>query len=123
MKAIGLTRYLPIENPESLMDVELPKPSPNGHDLLVAVKAVGENVTLFKPGDEVFYAGDITRPGSYAEYQLVDERIGGDAGQSVLITGAGGGVGSIGRPRWSSSARRGESCRSTTPISRYLWAA
>ena len=32
-------------------------------------------MTLFKPGDEVYYAGDITRSGSNAEYQLVDERI------------------------------------------------
>ena len=28
-----------------------------------------------KPGDRVYYAGDITRPGSNSEYQLVDERI------------------------------------------------
>jgi len=165
MKAIGLTRYLPISDPESLTDVEIEKPSPSGNDLLVAVKAisvnpvdtkirapnprveesprilgydaagvvetVGPDVTLFKPGDEVFYAGDITRPGSNAEYQLVDERIvgskpetldfaeaaalpltaitayeaffdrlgidpeGSNAGQTLLILGGAGGVGSI----------------------------
>jgi zinc-binding alcohol dehydrogenase family protein len=46
-----------------------------GWDASGVVESVGDQVTLFKPGDEVFYAGDITRPGSYAEYQLVDERI------------------------------------------------
>jgi zinc-binding alcohol dehydrogenase family protein len=34
-------------------------------------------VTLFKPGDDVYYAGSIARPGAYAEYGLVDERIAG----------------------------------------------
>lgn len=46
-----------------------------GWDATGIVKEVGENVTLFKVGDEVMYAGDITRQGSYAEYQVVDERI------------------------------------------------
>ena len=41
------------------------------------VEAVGEKVSHFKPGDEVFYAGDITRPGCYASHQIVDERIAG----------------------------------------------
>ncbi|MFS0724821.1 zinc-binding alcohol dehydrogenase family protein [Paenibacillus sp. 1P07SE] len=109
MKAVGLKRYLPIDNPESLVDIELPVPSPAGHDLLVQIKAVsvnpvdtkvrspkdkvedeyrvlgydaagvvtavGDAVTLFKPGDEVYYAGSIVRPGSNSQYQLVDERI------------------------------------------------
>lgn len=166
MKAVALTRYLPIDDPESFQDVDLPKPVPDGRDLLVAVKAVsvnpvdtkvrapkdtveetprvlgwdaagiveavGPDVTLFKPGDEVYYAGDITRAGSNSEYQLIDERIvgakpktlgfaeaaalplttltayesffdrlgidrdGGNSGESLLIIGAGGGVGSIG---------------------------
>lgn len=165
MKAVALTRYLPIVNPDSFEGVDLPKPVAQGHDLLVSVKAVsinpvdtkvrspkdtieetprvlgwdasgvveavGQDVTLFKPGDEVYYAGDITRSGSNAEFQLVDERIvghkpkslsfaeaaalpltaitayesffdrlgierdGKNEGQTVLITGAGGGVGSI----------------------------
>jgi zinc-binding alcohol dehydrogenase family protein len=87
-------------------DIELPKPSPAGHDLLVRVEAVSVNpvdykqrkqttaaarvlgwdaagivesvggeVSLFKPGDEVFYAGDVTRPGCDSEFHLVDERI------------------------------------------------
>ena len=109
MKAVGLTRYLPIDDPQSLQDVELAKPEPTGHDVLVrveavsvnpvdtkvrspkpqqeaqpkilgydaagVVEAVGDQVTLFKPGDEVYYAGDITRSGSNAQFQLVDERI------------------------------------------------
>ena len=102
-----------------------------GWDASGIVEAVGPDVTLFKPGDEVFYAGDITRPGSNAEFQRVDERIvghkpkslsyaeaaalplttitayeaffdrlgidrdGGNKGESILIIGAGGGVGSI----------------------------
>jgi zinc-binding alcohol dehydrogenase family protein len=101
-----------------------------GWDAVGIVEAVGESVALFKPGDQVFYAGSIARPGSNAEYCVVDERITGlkpllindaqaaalplssltawellfdrlavreDSGQgkSLLIVGAGGGVGSI----------------------------
>lgn len=109
MKAVGLTQYLPIENENSLLDIEIPKPTAKGKDLLVEVKAisvnpvdtkvrapkdkveseprilgwdaagvvieVGDKVTEFKPGDEVYYAGDITRPGSNSEFQSIDERI------------------------------------------------
>jgi NADPH2:quinone reductase len=109
MKAIALTRYLPIDDPQSLVDVDLPEPVARGHDLLVRVEAVsvnpvdtkvrapkaqvetspkvlgydaagtveaiGADVTLFRPGDPVWYAGDITRPGSNSHKQLVDERI------------------------------------------------
>jgi zinc-binding alcohol dehydrogenase family protein len=46
-----------------------------GWDAAGIVSAVGELVTHFKVGDEVWYAGAIDRPGSNAEYQLVDERI------------------------------------------------
>ncbi|KWK49958.1 NADPH:quinone reductase [Burkholderia stagnalis] len=109
MKAVGLTRYLPIDDPHALLDVELPQPVPGPRDLLVKVEAisvnpvdtkvrapkpqvedaprvlgwdaagtvvaVGADVTLFRPGDEVFYAGSITRPGANSEYHAVDERI------------------------------------------------
>ena len=109
MKAVALTHYLPISDPQSLFDIELPTPIPNGHDLLVrieavsvnpvdtkvrapkaevessprvlgwdaagVVEAIGPDVQRFKVGDEVYYAGDITRPGSNAQFQLVDERI------------------------------------------------
>lgn len=119
MKAIGLYKYLPIDRPESLVDLELQKPQPTGRDLLVrveavsvnpvdtkvrapgkpdrtvphvlgwdavgVVEAVGPGATLFGPGDAVYYAGDITRPGSNSEYQLVDERIVGRKPDSMTI--------------------------------------
>jgi NADPH2:quinone reductase len=109
MKAVALIQYLPVDNPESLLDVVLDKPVPQDRDLLVSIRAiavnpvdtkvrapkaaveksprvlgwdaagvveaVGPQVTGFKPGDRVFYAGDITRPGSNSEFHLVDERI------------------------------------------------
>lgn len=46
-----------------------------GWDAAGDVVAVGEQVTLFQPGDRVWYAGDLNRPGSNAEYQRVDERL------------------------------------------------
>ena len=109
MKAIGLYKYLPIEDKNSLQDVEIAKPEVSGHYLLVQVKAIsvnpvdtkirapkeqieteprvlgwdgsgvivaiGGDVTHYTVGDEVYYAGDITRSGSNSEFQLVDERI------------------------------------------------
>lgn len=109
MKAVGLYRYLPITDPESLLDLEIPKPTPQGHDVLVRVVSIsvnpvdtkvrspkervekepkilgwdvagiveetGPDATLFKKGDEVFYAGSVTRQGANSEYHLVDERI------------------------------------------------
>jgi zinc-binding alcohol dehydrogenase family protein len=165
VKAVALTHYLPVSDPQSLFDIELPTPLPTAHDLLVRIEAIsvnpvdtkirapkpqvettphvlgwdaagvveatGPDVARFKPGDEVYFAGDITRPGSNSEYQLVDERIvghkphtlsfaeaaalplttitawealferlnidrfGANHGQSLLIIGGAGGVGSI----------------------------
>jgi NADPH:quinone reductase len=46
-----------------------------GWDAAGVVSAVGSEVALFQPGDAVFYAGAIARPGTNAEYHLVDERI------------------------------------------------
>ena len=46
-----------------------------GWDAAGVVRAVGSGATLFAPGDEVYYAGSIDRPGSYAQLQCVDERI------------------------------------------------
>jgi Alcohol dehydrogenase GroES-like domain len=58
MKAVALTRYLPINDPESLQDFELPKPVPGKRDLLVRIEAVSVNpvdvkVRASKPGIEV----------------------------------------------------------------------
>ncbi len=116
MKAIGLYEHLPIENPESLIEVDIAKPVASGRDLLVRVKAisvnpvdvkrrasgdrettprilgwdvagvveqVGPDCTLFKVGDEVYYAGSITRPGGDSEFHLVDERIVGNKPKSL----------------------------------------
>ena len=46
-----------------------------GWDAVGVVQSVGEEVTLFAPGDEVWYAGALGRAGSNSEYQLVDERL------------------------------------------------
>lgn len=54
-----------------------------GWDASGIVKAVGAGVTQFKAGDEVWYAGDITRPGSNATHQLIDARIVGHKPQSL----------------------------------------
>ncbi len=164
MKAVGYYQPLPIDNPESLQDIELPVPAAGPRDLLVRVKAVsvnpvdtkvrknaapeagqakvlgwdavgtveavGSGVRNFKVGDRVYYAGSIIRPGANAELHAVDERIAalapkslddaqaaalplttitayellfdrlrvpkdGGEGQTLLITGGAGGVGSI----------------------------
>jgi zinc-binding alcohol dehydrogenase family protein len=46
-----------------------------GFDAAGIVDAVGSDVSLFKPGDEVWYAGSIQRQGTNSEFHLVDERI------------------------------------------------
>nr|WP_294895309.1 zinc-binding alcohol dehydrogenase family protein [uncultured Pedobacter sp.] len=114
----------------SAKDTVLADPKIIGWDAVGVVEEIGDKVSLFKVGDEVFYAGDITRPGCNAEYQIVDERIAAkkptsasdaeavampltsltaweilfdririssekDAGKSILMIGAAGGVGSI----------------------------
>lgn len=54
-----------------------------GWDAAGVVKAIGGEVSRFRPGDEVYYAGDIARPGSNAEYQLVEESIAGNKPRSL----------------------------------------
>jgi zinc-binding alcohol dehydrogenase family protein len=54
-----------------------------GFDAAGIVRAVGGEVSRFKPGDEVYYAGAITRPGTNAEYHVVDERLVGSKPQSL----------------------------------------
>ena len=117
MKAIGFFRSDPQTGAEALRDIDIPKPSPKGRDLLVKIEAVsvnpvdvktrarvpadrkdatilgfdgagvvesvGDRVRNFKSGDEVFYAGTLVRPGTYAEYHLVDERIVGPKPKSL----------------------------------------
>lgn len=99
---------------DSLAELELPKPSPSGRDLLVKVEAVsvnpvdtkqrkqgsaaprvlgwdasgtvvavGPEVSLFRKGEDVYYAGDVTRAGCDSEFHLVDERIVGRKPRSL----------------------------------------
>lgn len=122
MKAVGFTRYLPVDDPQSFIDVELPKPEIGPQDLLVrveavsvnpvdtklrapkpqvesqprilgfdaagVVEAVGTEVSGFKLGDKVYYAGDVTRPGSNAQYQAVDARLVALRPRRLDVTGA-----------------------------------
>lgn len=57
--------------------VETPHETPLilGYDAVGVVQAIGKDVQGFKVGDRVWYAGDVTRPGSYAQQQCVDHRI------------------------------------------------
>jgi NADPH:quinone reductase len=59
-----------------------------GWDAAGIVSAIGRDVTLFQPGDAVFYAGAIDRSGTNAEYHLVDERIVGIKPQTLDWAGA-----------------------------------
>lgn len=59
-----------------------------GYDAAGIVRAAGPDATLFRPGDAVFYAGDITRPGTNAELHLVDERIVGPKPESLSFAEA-----------------------------------
>jgi zinc-binding alcohol dehydrogenase family protein len=46
-----------------------------GYDAVGIIESMGEKVSNFKIGDRVYYAGDITRNGSNAQFQVVDSRI------------------------------------------------
>ena len=59
-----------------------------GYDAAGVVEAVGPDVTLFKAGDEVFYAGSMIRSGTNAELHLVDERIVGKKPKSLSFAQA-----------------------------------
>jgi len=64
-------------------DTVLDTPKIIGWDAVGVVEAVGEKTSKFKVGEEVYYAGDLTRSGSNAEYQLIDERIVGRKPKSL----------------------------------------
>jgi NADPH2:quinone reductase len=122
MRAIGYRK--PSPELDHLETFDIPRPTPEGRDLLVEVRAVsvnpvdykvasgtgpmasgespdadaikvvgydaagvvaetGREVRRFKPGDEVFYAGSISRQGADAEFHLVDERIVGRKPRSL----------------------------------------
>lgn len=72
----------------SAKDTVLESPKIIGWDAAGVVEAVGEKVTLFQPGDEVYYAGDLTKTGSNAEYQVIDERIVGKKPSSLSFESA-----------------------------------
>src|SRR6201997_2442542 len=59
-----------------------------GFDAAGIVDAVGSDVSLFKPGDEVFYAGSILRQGTNSEFHLVDERIVGNKPKTLSFAQA-----------------------------------
>lgn len=107
MKAVGLYKYLPISNANSLIDLEVNLPQVKNNDVLIEVKATsvnpidtkirapkpdietqprilgwdgagivvdkGDNAKLFKIGDEVYFAADLRRNGSNAQYVAIDE--------------------------------------------------
>lgn len=66
----------------------LDTPKVIGWDAVGVVVAVGDTTSKFEVGEEVFYAGDITRSGSNAEYQLVDERIVGHKPKKLSVAEA-----------------------------------
>lgn len=59
-----------------------------GFDAAGVVDAIGSEVTLFKPGDEVFYAGAMDRPGTDSELHLVDERVVGHKPKTLSFSEA-----------------------------------
>ena len=69
-------------------DTVLDTPKVIGWDAVGIVEAVGDKTSRFKVGDEVYYAGDLTRSGSNAEYQLIDERIVGHKPKNLTIAEA-----------------------------------
>lgn len=66
----------------------LDTPKVIGWDAVGTVEAVGNKTELFNVGDNVFYAGDITKPGTNAEYQVVDERIVGKCPSNISVAQA-----------------------------------
>lgn len=59
------------------------KPVILGFDCAGVVESVGADVSLFSPGDAVYYAGTVIRSGCNAEYHCVDERLVGHKPQTL----------------------------------------
>lgn len=59
-----------------------------GWDAAGEVTGLGDAVTGFSVGDRVYYAGAVNRPGTNAEYHLVDARIVGKAPGSLSTAAA-----------------------------------
>ncbi|MEQ6118646.1 zinc-binding alcohol dehydrogenase family protein [Reichenbachiella sp. MALMAid0571] len=72
----------------SAKDTVLGTPKIIGWDAVGTVESVGDKTSRFKVGDEVYYAGDITKSGSNTEYQLIDERIAGHKPKNLTIAEA-----------------------------------
>ncbi|WP_027349133.1 zinc-binding alcohol dehydrogenase family protein [Halotalea alkalilenta] len=113
MKAIAITGKPELD--QAFVEREEPKPAPGPRDLLVKIQAIsvnpvdtkirrsateskvigwdavgvvetlGEQARGFAIGDQVYYAGDVSRPGSDAEYQCVDARLVAKAPESLEI--------------------------------------
>ncbi|MGC5327724.1 zinc-binding alcohol dehydrogenase family protein [Brevibacillus sp. SYSU BS000544] len=64
------------------------KPKILGWDAAGIVEQIGPDCELFQPGDEVYYAGDVDRPGCNSEFHLVDERIVGKKPKSLSFAEA-----------------------------------
>jgi len=64
---------------DTLLDI----PKIIGWDAVGTIEEIGEKTSRFKVGDEVYYAGDLTRSGCNSEYQLIDERIVGKKPKSL----------------------------------------
>ncbi len=60
MRAVGYKIPGPIERPDSLLDIELPRPEPAGRDILVEVRAISVN-----PADTKLRAGSRPPPGEW----------------------------------------------------------
>ncbi|MFD2205757.1 zinc-binding alcohol dehydrogenase family protein [Kiloniella antarctica] len=66
-----------------MIEGPLKEPRILGWDVCGEIVAVGSDVENFTVGEQVIYAGDITRPGCYAQMQLVDERLVGPKPETI----------------------------------------
>ena len=92
MKAVGLYKYLPIDHPESLVDVDVPMPEPGPRDLLVKVHAVSVNpVQISIGGTNVapLFSGVSGAPGLFQFNLTIPAGLGpGDVALVATVSGA-----------------------------------